>query len=189
MPQDHTAAPDAPRPWQEGWWTLARHCPSPNFGPRLAGRPITLAVVHSISLPPGQYGGPEIEQLFTNQLDWEAHPYFQQIRGMEVSSHFVIRRDGEVIQQGPFAGAEIAVLNPALADRLGGDPFASGTIVTSVGGRTAARANGFQAGDIVTQIDGRPVRDLSAIRRVVRGSEVTIQRQGRVMTGRVGYTG
>ena len=98
-------------------------------------------------------------------------------------------KGGEVIQQGPFAGAEIAVLNPALADRLGGDPFASGTIVTSVGGRTAARANGFQAGDIVTQIDGRPVRDLSAIRRVVRGSEVTIQRQGRVMTGRVGYTG
>ena len=66
MLQDHTAEPNARQPWQEGWWTLARHCPSPNFGPRPAGRPITLAVVHSISLPPGQYGGPEIEQLFIN---------------------------------------------------------------------------------------------------------------------------
>ncbi len=99
------------------------------------------------------------------------------------------RGNGEIIQQGPFAGAEIAVLNPALADRLGGDPFASGAIVTNVGGRTAARANGFQPGDVVTQIDGRPVRDIAAVRRGARGSEVTIQRQGRVMTGRVGYSG
>lgn len=98
MSQAHDAAPNAPHPWQEGWWTQARRCPSPNFGPRPVGRPITLAVVHSISLPPGQYGGPEIEQLFNNQLDWGAHPYFEQIRGMEVSSHFVIRRDGEVLQ-------------------------------------------------------------------------------------------
>lgn len=60
--------------------------------------PIDLAVVHSISLPPGQYGGMAIEQLFTNQLDWDAHPYFQQIRGLEVSAHFLIRRDGECLQ-------------------------------------------------------------------------------------------
>jgi AmpD protein len=72
--------------------------PSPNFGPRPEGIPIDLAVVHSISLPPGHYGGPEVEQLFTNTLDWDAHPYFEQIRGLEVSSHFVIRRDGELVQ-------------------------------------------------------------------------------------------
>jgi hypothetical protein len=77
---------------------MARAVPSPNFGPRPAGTAVSLAVVHSISLPPGEYGGPEIEQLFTNQLDWDAHPYFDQIRGMEVSSHFVIRRDGELLQ-------------------------------------------------------------------------------------------
>jgi AmpD protein len=84
--------------WQAGWWGRARHVASPNFGPRPAGTAVTLAVVHSISLPPGRYGGDEIERLFTNRLDWDAHPYFAQIRGLEVSSHFVIRRDGELLQ-------------------------------------------------------------------------------------------
>lgn len=87
-----------PSPWTAGWWRPARRCPSPNHGPRPAGTPIDLVVLHSISLPPGVYGGPEVEQLFTNRLDWDAHPYFQQIRGLEVSAHFVIRRDGEVLQ-------------------------------------------------------------------------------------------
>lgn len=90
--------PDPPAHWHQGWYREARHVPSPNQGPRPAGATIDLAVVHSVSLPPGQYGGPEIEQLFTNQLDWQAHPYFEQIRGLEVSAHFVIRRDGELIQ-------------------------------------------------------------------------------------------
>lgn len=57
-----------------------------------------LLVIHNISLPPGEYGGPCIEQLFTNCLDWDAHPYFNEIRGTEVSSHLLIRRDGEVVQ-------------------------------------------------------------------------------------------
>jgi AmpD protein len=55
-------------------------------------------VLHSISLPPGQYGGDAVQRLFTNQLDWEAHPYFQSIRGLEVSSHFYLRRDGSLWQ-------------------------------------------------------------------------------------------
>ena len=59
---------------------------------------VSLLLIHSISLPPGEYGGDAIERLFTNRLDWNEHPYFTQIRGMEVSSHFVIRRDGELIQ-------------------------------------------------------------------------------------------
>jgi AmpD protein len=84
--------------WEGGWLQGARHCPSPNFGPRPAGAHTDLIVIHSISLPPGVYGGPEVEQLFTNRLDWDAHPYFQQIRGMEVSAHFFIRRDGELVQ-------------------------------------------------------------------------------------------
>jgi AmpD protein len=57
-----------------------------------------LLVIHSISLPPGQYGGQEVQALFTNQLDWEAHPYFPQIRDLQVSSHFYIRRDGSLWQ-------------------------------------------------------------------------------------------
>ena len=84
--------------WHQGWYRFAQHTPSPNFGPRPANTSIDLVVLHSISLPPGQYGGPEIEALFTNTLDWDAHPYFQQIRGAEVSAHFVIRRDGALIQ-------------------------------------------------------------------------------------------
>lgn len=84
--------------WRGGWLSTARHCPSPNFGPRPAGVAIDLIVIHSISLPPGVYGGPQVEQLFTNQLDWNAHPFFEQIRGMEVSSHFFVRRGGEVVQ-------------------------------------------------------------------------------------------
>lgn len=72
--------------------------PSPNHGPRPPGAVVSLIVVHSISLPPGQYGGPEVAQLFTNTLDWDAHPYFQAIRGLEVSAHYFVRRTGEVLQ-------------------------------------------------------------------------------------------
>jgi N-acetyl-anhydromuramoyl-L-alanine amidase len=57
-----------------------------------------LAVLHSISLPPGDYGGDAIERLFTNRLDWDAHPYFGTIRGLTVSAHFLVRRDGGVLQ-------------------------------------------------------------------------------------------
>lgn len=99
MPSARDKASSAAHPaWQAGWYAQARHVPSPNFGARPTGTRITLAVVHSISLPPGQYGGDEIERLFTNQLDWDAHPYFEQIRGAEVSAHFVIRRTGELLQ-------------------------------------------------------------------------------------------
>ena len=84
--------------WQQGWYAPAQRWDSPNFGPRPAGACIDLLVVHSISLPPGQYGGNEVQALFTNRLDWDAHPYFGQIRGLEVSSHFYIRRDGALWQ-------------------------------------------------------------------------------------------
>ena len=80
--------------WQDGWLQSARHLPSPNFGLRPAGVPINLLVVHSISLPPGEYGNGCVQQLFTNQLNWDAHPYFQSIRGLQVSAHFFIERSG-----------------------------------------------------------------------------------------------
>lgn len=60
--------------------------------------PITLALLHSISLPPGEYGGDAIERLFTNRLDWDAHPYYAGIRGLRVSAHFLVRRDGSMLQ-------------------------------------------------------------------------------------------
>jgi N-acetyl-anhydromuramoyl-L-alanine amidase len=85
-------------PWHGGWHGRARQLASPNFGPRPAGACIDLIVVHSISLPPGIYGGNEVQRLFTNTLDWDAHPYFATIRGVEVSAHFFIRRDGVLWQ-------------------------------------------------------------------------------------------
>ena len=91
--------PAAPQPaWDGGWLRSAIRCPSPNFGPRPPQACIDLVVVHSISLPPGQYGGDAVQALFTNALDWEAHPYYQQIRGLQVSAHFYIRRDGTLWQ-------------------------------------------------------------------------------------------
>lgn len=91
-------AVDGRRAWRGGWWSAARHCPSPNCGPRPPATEVTLAVVHSISLPPGQYGGDAVERLFTNRLDWDAHPYFQSIRGLQVSAHFFVQRDGALLQ-------------------------------------------------------------------------------------------
>ena len=93
-----TAAADPGALWDEGWWRGARRCESPNHGPRPDGTEVSLALIHSISLPPGEYGGDAVERLFTNRLDWDAHPYYQRIRGLIVSSHFFIRRDGEVMQ-------------------------------------------------------------------------------------------
>ena len=93
---DHPAETQAL--WEQGWYAPAIRLDSPNFGPRPSGACIDLLVIHSISLPPGQYGGQEVQALFTNQLDWDAHPYFLQIRGLQVSSHFYIRRDGSLWQ-------------------------------------------------------------------------------------------
>jgi AmpD protein len=71
---------------------------SPNCDDRPAGTEISLVVLHCISLPPGEYGGEAIERLFTNRLDPDAHPYFKEIQGLKVSAHFLIRRNGEVVQ-------------------------------------------------------------------------------------------
>ena len=82
----------------DGWLTPCRRVESPNHDERPADEAITLLVVHSISLPPGEYGGDAIERLFTNRLDPAAHPYFRDIADLEVSAHFLIRRDGELVQ-------------------------------------------------------------------------------------------
>ena len=84
--------------WHNGWYRCARALASPNFGPRPVAAHTDLIVIHSISLPPGEYGRGNVQRLFTNQLDWDAHPYFQSIRGMQVSSHFFITRTGDLWQ-------------------------------------------------------------------------------------------
>ena len=90
-----------PLGWQldnAGLLPAARFVPSPNCDDRPDGAIVELLVVHNISLPPGRFGGPGIIDLFTNCLDPAADPYYQQIANARVSSHFLIRRDGELIQ-------------------------------------------------------------------------------------------
>lgn len=86
----------------DGWLQCAqpglRRIVSPNCDPRPEGMPVELLVVHNISLPPDKFGGPGVEQLFTNQLDPAEHPYYAQIADVKVSAHFFIRRDGSLIQ-------------------------------------------------------------------------------------------
>ena len=84
--------------WRGGWYRYARALPSENFGLRPAALPIDLIVVHSISLPPGEFGNGNVQRLFTNRLDWDAHPWFDAIRGMQVSAHFFIARTGALWQ-------------------------------------------------------------------------------------------
>ncbi len=96
-------APAAPlarnaRAWRDGWWPGASHIESPNADGRPSDAGVALVVVHSISLPPGEYGGDDVQALFTNQLDCDAHPYYDALRGLRVSSHFFVRRVGQVTQ-------------------------------------------------------------------------------------------
>jgi AmpD protein len=84
--------------WRQGWYAYARACASPNFGTRPLDCSVDLVVLHSISLPPGEFGGNAVQQLFTNHLDWDSHPYFKQIEDLQVSAHFFIQRGGELWQ-------------------------------------------------------------------------------------------
>jgi AmpD protein len=84
---------------EDGWARGAQIMPSPNFEARPAGAVPTLIVIHNISLPPGQFGGSAIADLFLNRLDCDTHPFYDaNLRGLRVSSHFVIRRDGALQQ-------------------------------------------------------------------------------------------
>jgi AmpD protein len=94
------AAPEIDVP--SGWLERARLLASPNCDERPVGMLPELIVVHGISLPPGEFGGPWIDALFTNALPPDAHPYFAQVASLRVSAHALVRRDGEVVQYVPF---------------------------------------------------------------------------------------
>lgn len=85
-------------PLISGWLASAERCDSPNFDGRPEGCTVELIVVHAISLPPDEFGGPGVEELFCNRLDPQAHPYYATICDLRVSAHFFIRRDGRVFQ-------------------------------------------------------------------------------------------
>jgi len=87
---------------ESGWLVPVRRQPSANYDERPDGAAVELLVIHGISLPPGEFGGPWIDALFTNRLDPAAHSYFREICTLRVSAHVLIRRDGEVVQYVSF---------------------------------------------------------------------------------------
>lgn len=87
---------------QTGRMEEAVQVPSPNFDERPEGARPELVVVHAISLPPGEFGGPWVDDLFTNRLDPGLHPYFREIADLRVSAHLLIGRDGRLVQYVPF---------------------------------------------------------------------------------------
>ena len=82
----------------DGWYSGCKHLASPNFNSRPVNTPVHIIVIHSISLPPGIYNNNYIEDFFLNQLDIDAYPYFKEIKDLKVSAHFLIKRNGELIQ-------------------------------------------------------------------------------------------
>ena len=86
----------------QGWLSTATALASPNADPRPDKSDISLLVIHNISLPPGQFGGGHVAELFTNTLDPNTHPYFAEIANFKVSAHLLIDREGVVIQFVPF---------------------------------------------------------------------------------------
>jgi AmpD protein len=86
-----------------GLLTDCTQCPSPNEDNRPDDIKINLVIIHSISLPPGRYGGNSIERFFQNKLDKKEHPYFEEIHTLKVSSHILIKRSGEIVQFVPFS--------------------------------------------------------------------------------------
>lgn len=85
-----------------GLLTGVRQVLSPHFDERPAGAAIDLLLIHGISLPPGEFGGPWIDRLFTGNLPPDAHPYFREVAALRVSSHVVVHRTGEIVQYVPF---------------------------------------------------------------------------------------
>jgi AmpD protein len=106
----------------QGWLSGVRQVVSPNWDAYPPRTSIELLVIHSISLPPNEYGGDAIERFFTNTLDHSEHPYYEQLKGVRVSSHFLVRRDGQIVQFVPcnkrawHAGASIWCGRPRCND-------------------------------------------------------------------------
>ena len=87
---------------KQGWLTGVRHVPSTHCNERPDNEAPSLLVIHNISLPPGEFGGPWVDALFTGTIDPNAHPFFAEIAHLRVSAHCLIRRDGEIVQYVPF---------------------------------------------------------------------------------------
>ncbi len=99
-------SPAGPGPFRvdraSGLLAGVRFVTSPNHDERPEGAAVEVLVIHAISLPPGEFGGPDIERLFGNALDCASHPFYRELAGLELSAHLLIRRSGEIVQFVPF---------------------------------------------------------------------------------------
>jgi len=159
--------------WRQGWFALAQSCPSPNFGPRPSKACIDLIVVHSISLPPGLYGGTNVHALFTNQLDWDAHPYFQSIRGIEVSAHFFITRQGVLWQ---FVSCEDRAWHAGVSTYRGRDNCNDDSIgieLEGLEGDTFEAAQYLALADLTSHIAQRyPIAHIAGHEHIAAGRKI-----------------
>ena len=159
--------------WRGGWLRRARSAPSPNFGPRPEATQVDLVVLHSISLPPGEYGGEAIERLFANELDWAAHPYFETIRGLTVSSHFLIRRDGALVQ---FVSCDDRAWHAGASHWRGRDDcndFSVGIELEGLEGDTFEAAQYDRLAQVLNGVCGRyPIRAVTSHEHVAPGRKL-----------------
>ena len=143
---------------------------SPNQDARPSGTEVSLVVLHSISLPPGEYGGDAIERLFTNRLDPAAHPYFREIAGLRVSSHYLVRRDGEVVQ---FVPPERRAWHAGVSSWRGRsrcNDFSIGIELEGTDEDAFTDAQYASLADLMRQLQARfPLRDVAAHSDVAPG--------------------
>jgi AmpD protein len=154
----------------DGWAAGVRRVESSNCDDRPAGTEISLLVVHSISLPPGEYGGDSIEKLFTNRLDPDAHPYFKQIGGMKVSAHFLVRRDGRVIQFVPVHRRAWHAGASSWRGRGACNDFSIGVELEGTDDAPFEEAQYLALGELIARLrSALPLRDLAAHSDVAPG--------------------
>jgi len=153
-----------------GWLSGARRVLSPNCDARPKGVAVSLLVVHCISLPPGKFGGEAIERFFVNRLDPEADPYFKGIHSMKVSAHFVVRRDGELLQFVPLDKRAWHAGVSSWRGRAGCNDFSVGVELEGTDDTAYAPAQYARLRELIhTLRRALPLRDLAAHSDVAPG--------------------
>ena len=154
----------------DGWVRAARRIDSPNRDSRPKGTEVTLAVVHGISLPPGEFGGPGVIDLFTNRLDPAAHPYFAGIAALRVSAHFLIRRRGELLQFVACADRAWHAGASAWRGRPGCNDYSIGIELEGADDRAYTAAQYLRLARLVRLLRHRyPLRDIAGHNDVAPG--------------------
>ena len=146
---------------EDGRVASARYIPSPNCDARPAGCAIRLLVIHHISLPPGEFGGSGIVELFTNRLDPAAHPYYATVAGRKVSAHFLIRRDGELLQFVPCGARAWHAGESRWKGRTQCNDFSIGVELEGTGGAPFTDAQYGRLAILTRALQARyPIRDI-----------------------------